>query len=148
MRTYSAQADAFSRDEPTFQEAYNWLVQSRLTELSAAGYDEATSHNLIQAEEQGIVANAFRDGANAAERIFGLAKARGFAPVKKEDPEETTEEKLDRLEKGQKASKSLSKARGGAAKRTKLKDIADMTDEEFEKLAPDAASLRKLMAQG
>ena len=77
--TYRSAAGIFARSEPNFGAAYQFLLGTRQAELRANGWnDEKKIQQQVVKEEKGVVKKALEDGVNPAERIFNLAKARGF----------------------------------------------------------------------
>ena len=79
--TYRASAAQFAGKEPHFGAAYNFLLATRQAELRANGWtDEKKIQQQVVKEEKGVVKKALEDSVNPAERIFNLAKARGFVP--------------------------------------------------------------------
>lgn len=85
---YRQDVTAFAQMQPDFAHAYNFLMQNRDAELQAFGYtDPQERAKLIRAEEREIVklANTQRkqgmQGVSAAQRIYALAKGRGYTPL-------------------------------------------------------------------
>lgn len=135
MRSYHAAAADFSARQPDFVQAYNHLLKSRFEELTDAGYSKDQALHLRTMEEQGIVFKAFEDGVNPAERLYAVAKRRGYTAASEkpaEKPAVDPAEKLKNIEAGQKATPSM----GGGAMKPKmtLQSIAQMSDEEFASL--------------
>jgi hypothetical protein len=140
-----------SKDAPDFKEAYQYLVQNRLQEYREAGYTEAQAQQLLVEDEFAITVKAYEDGANPAERMYKLAKLRGYkatpANVTQEQkaPEiKNLEQKLDQLEKGVNASKSLSNVGGKSEKGLSLEEISHMSDDELDELMKDQKAWKKL----
>jgi hypothetical protein len=140
IETYKAHTAEFAKSTPDCMQAYNYLVQTRLAEHQAAGYSEAQAHQLIVEDEAAIVAKAFSDGVNPAERIYSLAKLRGYAAKAPEKPNtsamDETAKKLEQIQKSIQANKSLSNAGGKADTKQglSLQSIAEMDDDEFDKV--------------
>lgn len=134
MQAYNVAAAQFAQKQQDFSAAYNYLAQSRVGEYMEAGYDYGSAYQLSLADEQRIVAKAFQDGANPAERMYALAKKRGYSvQAPQQEQKQQAEQKLERIEQGQKASPDFSPSSQGKPKLT-LAAIADMTDEDFAKL--------------
>ncbi len=93
-------------------------------------------------EEAQIVARAFQDGVNPAERIFALARRMGYAAPAADAAEPSkgeaaatpnpAEAKLEAIAKGQRATPAM--GGGGAKPKMTLASIAGMSDEEFDAL--------------
>ena len=138
--SYKASAEEFSSRTPEFKDAYKYLIGARDRELTTLGYmDPRQRHQMIVQDEAQIVALAMQDGVNPAERLFAVAKDRGF---KKTEPKNDAQ-KLDTIQRGQQAAKSLGAVSGGAEGELTLTQIAEMSEDEIAKVDPD--KLRKAM---
>lgn len=82
MAAYRADAASFKQEAPDFQDAYNYLIQSRVQELQAIGTDPAEIPSIIKNDELGIAARARALGTNAAQIAYSFAKARGYTGPK------------------------------------------------------------------
>lgn len=140
---YVADAQRFVATEPSFADAYNHLYQSRALELAISGVPQEQLIPTIQAEEMEIAAACRRAGISPAERIFAMAKARGFTPKAAEAapapaaaPAETAAQKAERVAAGQAGpGKSLSAAGGAPAGEVTLEMLGSMSETEFEAFA-------------
>lgn len=112
VRQYASATAEFEQTTPDFRPAYSHLLQSRAKELQLLGYGPAEVQEAIQAEELQIATLAFQRGMNPGEIIYSLARERGY--VRKDDraAAEAAAAKLDNIERGQQANKSLSNAGG------------------------------------
>lgn len=131
--TYRAAVTSYSRTTPDFGDAYNWLAQNATAEIEARypGISAQEVQQILNAEEERIVAHAFKTGRNPAEAVYNFAKTRGF----KKDPPAQPENKLARLAAGQKAASSLSggkNAPNGQDNLT-LEHLASLSGDEFDK---------------
>lgn len=137
LHRYNESAKAFLQEKPDFKEAYQHLVDSRIGEYMEAGYSKEQAAYLINQDEASIVAKSYEDGVNPAERMYKLAKVRGYQ-FKAQNPQnnaQANEEKINQLQKGLQASKSLSNASGKTSKSDmRLEDIAALPDDEFSKV--------------
>jgi len=87
MTAYATSAREFAAQNADFTEAYQFLLNGRTEELQAMGYSGVELARRVQADEMGIVATALQNGANPAETLYRVAKARGFTgPKPKEAP--------------------------------------------------------------
>jgi hypothetical protein len=127
---YNAQAQQFASKQPDFKDAYTHFLTSVKDELTDAGFtDPQVIAQQMQSYEESIVGKAFQDKANPAERIYNLAKRRGYAP-KVSDGEKT----LNTVKAGQKAETSMSRAGGRSSNVVSLEQLAEITDpKEFDK---------------
>ncbi len=128
---YQQSAQVYAQQQTDFNDAYRFLMSSRQSELQAVGYEPNIAAQIMAQEEAMIVGKAFDDGVNPAERMYALAKTRGYA---KAAPEQTPEEvKMQTLEKGLEASRSLSSGNATKGEMT-LETLADLDDDEFDKV--------------
>jgi hypothetical protein len=77
---YVAGANAFSRANPDFADAYRHMIESRANELRVLGAPDQAIAQQLRVEEQQMVAAALRAGRNPAEIAYAAAKARGWQP--------------------------------------------------------------------
>jgi hypothetical protein len=132
VRQYASATAEFEQATPDFKPAYAHLLQSRAKELQLLGYGPAEIQEAIHAEELQIAMSSLQRGRNPGEVIYELAKERGY--VKKDDKAaENAAAKLDNIQRGQQANKSLSNAGGsnGDVEMTAERLLA-MPLEEFE----------------
>lgn len=137
IENYRAQAATFAETNPDFMEGYNFLRKARFDELKEAGYKPEKIIQILFNEERMIVEDAFNDEENPAERLFKMAKVRGFKKEKSE-----AEKQIETVQEGLKNSTTLSKG-GGTSGGLTMQALAGMSDEEFSKI--DEATFRKLM---
>ena len=151
VTNYRQDADKFKATAPDYMDAYNFLLQSRAQELQAIGYtDPQELHHALTADEFAIAQRAFQIGKSPAEMLYGLAKQRGYkgaaAPASGAKPSGGAE-RLDAIERGQAANKSLSATGGpgGDADMTAERLLA-MPLDEFEAWSEkNPAKARRLM---
>jgi hypothetical protein len=133
---YHDSAREYSRQQQDFNEAYSFLEKSRMDEYKYAGYSDKEARALLQEDEAVIVAKAFQEGVNPAERIYKLAQHRGYAKAAnevKQVPSLTkAEEKIAQMEKGMQESKSLSQISGKSpASDFSLEALSHMSEDEL-----------------
>lgn len=142
LNSYRASAAEYAKANPDWKEAYDYLNSSRMGELMAVGYTKEQADALLNQDEAAIVARAFEDGVNPAERIYTFAKYRGFKSkaIREElsfsEPEiPKSNGKIEQLEKGIKQSRSLGSG-GGQPTSSKLTidSIDEMSDKELDDL--------------
>jgi len=128
--------------DSSFQDAYNYLVQSRLGELTAMGMNPLAANETIKAEELHLARTSFMNGRNPAEVILGYAKARGYAPKSKQPDPPPPAEQVQKL--NEKAAAATSISAGGKPPQNDM-SIADMAnlkgaafDAAWDKLAKTA----------
>lgn len=127
LNRYQSSAAAYARENPNFAEAYQGYLNTRTNDLIAAGYSHDEAADQVSNEEIDIVRRSYDNGDNPAERIFNLAKARGYQPKSLSQKTEN-EQKLDSIQQGQ--GKTLSGTGGEAG--VSLEALANMEDAEFD----------------
>lgn len=138
MGKYVDSAQKFSANNSDFAEAYKYITEQREQEYRASGYSAEEAKQILLEEELSLVAKAYKDGADPAERIYNLAKHRGFASQPQQTPKSSTGNKMDNLERGIKASKTLGTS--GAMQNSPnltLDSIDNMDFNEFDKFWED-----------
>lgn len=146
----------FSKANPDYQEAFQHLRANRDAELEAMGYsDPAQRQQIINNDALQIAAQALQRNMNAAEVVYKMAKARGWAgkvvpqPIPAPAPQVHPDTaKLKTVAKGQAASQSLGQVNGSAPAETGVQAILAMSDADFAAKfsgADGEANWRKLM---
>lgn len=163
VTTYANDARRFAQNQPDFGHAYRWLMANRDAELQAAGYDDPNERlRLIAADEQAIVRKTLQARGSPAERVYALARARGYAPpaapqaaapggapaaaAPAPGARPTAAEEIARVQAGQNASLSLSNVGGGRPNNMSIIDLVNMPDEEFRQFARKNPNLLEQMA--
>jgi hypothetical protein len=109
---YRADAAQFEAKNSDFKAAYAHLLNSRASELQAIGYDDPLQlQQALINDEMSIAQAALAGGRSAAEVIYNLAKQRGY---RKAEPGAKGADKIDTINRGQQANKSLANT-GGAS---------------------------------
>ena len=184
---YEEDATAFVREEPNFGPAYQFLMNNRVFELAQYYFNKDLSEPgmkvtvdeirkiqaTISAEERELVKQAIANDQRPAERMYKLAKARGYRPQAPaadgaaaapangkngkaaaipgslaESPGViSVTDEIARIKAGTEASKSLSGGGGAPASPLTAKQLADMPQEEFDHMMETlpAEKLRELM---
>lgn len=127
-RHWNMSAQSFAQKQPDFPQAYEHLFKNAMEEFVEAGYDDARAQQLVQGYWHDIVQQARKDGINPAERMYNLAKRRGYKVA-------TTQDKIETIANGTKATSPLASASGKAPSRLTAEAIAAMPQEEFDKLS-------------
>ena len=132
VQYWQSQAQAFAAKQPDFPQSYQHLFENFVSELQEAGYDEQQASVVAQNYWADIVGRARMDGVNPAERMYNLAKRRGYKPAT---------EKIETIKKGTEATSPLASAGGKPPSNLTAEAIANLPMDEFEKLLkkdPDA----------
>lgn len=124
--TYLSDAQGFASKEPNFLPAYQFLMTSRITELAEYFFGKDMTaegamltpqelsriRSTISDEERQLVTTALRSGKSPAQRVFSIAKARGFRPpAAAPSPSETN----GRMRSAMAAAKTNGAGNGAAA---------------------------------
>ena len=145
LRMQAAQLESeFVKVTPDYNEASQYLIQSRGRELEASGmYSIPQINEILRNEAFALAQQAIQNGRNPAESVYAIAKARGYTPKQAQAAAdaaaktETEAEKLARIEAGQAASKSIGQAQGAqlsSGLKLDSKTLANMSDDEFAKV--------------
>lgn len=132
---YRSDADAFEQTNPDFKAAYNFLLNSRAAELKAIGYDTPQAlHEALIADELAIAQMAFQKGKSPAEMLYNLSTQRGYKKDAAAEPNKgSAAERLETIERGQAANKSLSNAGGSSGDQEMTAEaLIAMPADEFE----------------
>ena len=144
INDYKADLNRFASTEPTFADAFNHVMRSREAEYAALGVAPDQIKAALAQDELQIAISARQQGVSPAERIFQIAKARGFASKAAEPapaaaapaPAETPAEKAARVTAGQAGpGRSLSAAGGAPAGEVTFEMLAAMNERDFEAFA-------------
>lgn len=125
----------FERSNPDYEHALKHFVKSQRDMLQDIGLEEEEIQREIDSELARIVNTAVEKRKNPAEAVYKMAQRLGY---KKPEPK-----KLEQIEKGVKASASLSTAQGKTHSTLTAETLAEMSDEEFWKLP--YADFKKVM---
>jgi len=129
---YRADAMQFQVQTPDFEQAYAHAIGSLRSEMAAYGYQPHEIDQYVSQQELGIAAKALQDGVSPAERMYRIAEARGYRKQEAKSENKQAEQKIQQIEKGVQASKSL--AGGGASPQSlSLEALASLPDDEFDR---------------
>lgn len=152
VSNYRADAARFVQSTPDYMDGYNYLLQSRAAELQAIGYEGEELGAALQADEIAIAQMAMSKGKSPAELLYALAKQRGYAPKNADEPGKgaaapSGAERLEAIERGQAANKSLNGAGGGLGGDDMTAErLVSMPMDEFEAWCEkNPAKARRLM---
>lgn len=133
-RAYASHAQQFAATQPDFPAAYQHFVRSVAEELNDAGWtDPVIVEQEIRRLEASIATKAMQDGKNAAERIYAVAKRRGYAQAA--PATDTAADDIAITQRGAVASRSV----GGGGKTPTagltMAKLLDMDDDDFAKVS-------------
>jgi len=143
LRTVNAQVMAYTKEQPSYPQALQYLVEHRMREYEALGInDPAERQALFDNEAINIAQHAMARGINPAQAVWNMAQVRGFNMAPAATPEtkvSAADAKLATIAKGQQTAKTV--GAGGATPEAglSLTDIEKMSDKEFDQLWSDMA---------
>lgn len=127
---YRARAVEFAKKTPDFGKAYEFLIASKLAEYEAAGFNAQQAQDLLKEDERATVAIARQAGVNPAERIYNVAKSRGYNT---KSSVKAPPKNLADIKKGLDNSKSLKPGGGDTLEReVGMADVDGMNWNEFD----------------
>ena len=86
MTAYHNDTGRLRTTDANAKPAYDYWVGSRMTELQAGGATPEQAQNILQQEEAAAVYRALQQGESPAERVYAIAKARGYQATPAADP--------------------------------------------------------------
>lgn len=113
-----AEAD-FTADFPDYQEAATFYRKQRTEELQEAGYSGDALMARLADDLFGLVRTAFTNGLDPAERVYNLAKKRGFKAGAKQ-----ADKKLDAFDRT--GATNVRPRQGGQANMLSWADVAKL----------------------
>ena len=124
----------FMNHEPAYPQALEFFIDQRNQEYEVLGYtDPIQRRQLVDEEAKNIARHALQMGKNPAQVVWEMASKRGFHVEQKQD-KSSTDTKIEKIAKGQKASKSVGNSGTAPEGDLSLTDIETMSDEEFDNL--------------
>lgn len=146
-----ARINAYAKENPDYPAHYQFLQNSRVNELRALGHNDQAIAQQIRLEEMQLGRTALQNDLDPGEIISKLAIARGWqkaaaptplaptpaapAPQPAPAPTREAEERIERLERGQRAASSSSRSGGRG---TAADDVAIENGVNLEGAAFDA----------
>ena len=124
---YRNDAFSFIQQNNDFSEAYNYLMDARTKEYQALGYNITEAQEIIAQEELAIVQRAYQDETNPAERIFALAKVRGYTIKEKPNSD------LSTVKAGIEKTSAMNKGAAAVESKSSLEHLLSLSDEEFDR---------------
>lgn len=122
LERYAASVRQFKSTARDWDDAYQFLGQAIDKDLEARGYDDPMERaRMIQYEEGAMVGRALKAGKSPAEIIYNYAKTKGWKGA-----QVTDENKIERIQKGAKAAKSLSGPKGSGEAPMNLERLLEL----------------------
>lgn len=137
-----SQSEEFKSETPDFQDAYNFIRNKRAAELKAMGLDAQSLQQTLVNDELWVFQHAAQSQRNPAEILYQMAIANGYG---KKAQAVSPEQKMDALQKGLQAAKSLDGGTAAGGKPT-AEQIASMSEDEFAEVMKKYGSLKRALA--
>lgn len=97
----------FKEQNPDYDDAAKHFREKRMEELAEQGYEGDELTSALRTELVGLVARTLHAGKDPAEVVYKLARNRGFGGELRKEVVDTASKKLQTIERGQKAGRSL-----------------------------------------
>ena len=135
-----AAAKPFIDATPDYKDAYDHVITIKRQELQLAGVPEAQIGNQMGLWELNFAGQAIQSERSPSEAIYQYAKTTGF---KGKPQGSDAQRKLEAIQRGQEASKTLDGGGGGHTELS-LEALEAMTDEQIRELAKDPKKWLKI----
>lgn len=148
VSAYANAANQFAAETPDWRDAYQFLAKSRVDELVALGYNPQQANAYQQQEEFNIAVNCMQQGVNPAEKLYTIAKMRGYTKGEQPAPAPTPAPAPLPLPTGAlraQVSKSLSSAPGAPSNPPTTAQLADLDDDAYARAVPSTDAFRRMM---
>lgn len=130
VNDYVGVVDEYRKSSPEFQDAYNFALNARASELSFMGMSPMQVKQALENEELGLALAAVKAGRHPGDQLMEYAKLRGWKAKPK--PNEAAEQ-IARLADGVRDGKSLSQAGGSASPgQMTASQLLKMSAEDFD----------------
>lgn len=139
IQRMAPRVEAYAKEHPEYGDQFQYVRQSRASELELLGYPPHAIGQQIQAEEMALARQALANDLDPGEVIAKLATARGWRAKdpepKKDDPKpaEDATKKIERLQAGARIAKSSSTGGGsGPDPEMTLERLASLDGAAFD----------------
>ena len=143
---YKNDAIQYLEKQPDFPDAYKYVANSYASELRAQGIPEDRVNQVLMAEEARIAAQCRQEGRSPSEVIYQMALARGYSKPEAEAAAQegapppaaaapAPQQRIANIQRAQNSTVSLSKSGGSSGEGLTLEALADMPEEEFNRVA-------------
>jgi hypothetical protein len=145
QQAVQAAESEFAASTPDYQDAINHMHAVADRNLQLLGVDDpAQRAQAIRRDAMALAVRALQAGKSPAELAYQVAKNQGYTAKSAA----SAVDRIANIEKGQKASPSMPTGGTKAATEvTGIEQLAQMDDDEFNKLIDDPAAWKKLIRQ-
>jgi hypothetical protein len=137
FNSYEAQ---FAQEQPDYPQAAQYIANLWQSEIELSGVPQEQIGQAYFWKVAQFANMAIRRGENPATAVYELAKRAGYKAQEPQKPE--AEKKIEALQKGQEASKSLGGGKPDAD--LSLEALASMSPEDIERFVRDPKAWKKL----
>lgn len=135
LTSWSAQQEnQFRQTAPDYDDAVAHIRDQRVAELRALNVPDNAIMAQLQQDAMVLMATAHQQGANVAERVYAIAKSRGYQP---KAAAAATPDPIETIQRGQQLAAGLGSAGAAPAGRLTAERLANMTEAEFSKVSED-----------
>ena len=136
MGDYNEQSREFESENPDYGDAYKHLVGEIRDDYMAQGLTKRQAIDAANNDEMMLAAQQMTNKMNPAKVIYEMAKRRGYRAEGKSQSQVKPNaiDKMERLERGVKASRSINNKGVSPNDRMTLEEIAELDDGDFDKL--------------
>lgn len=136
QQDYAAKTRQYSSSVPDYDAAKTHLIEAIKQDYIVQGLTEEQADKQARNDEITFAATQMSQGKNPAEIIYEMSKRRGYqsTAAKATAPKNNDADKISRMEKGIKASRSLNGKGESPHHRMTLEEIALLSDDDFEKV--------------
>ncbi len=125
----------FRKTAQDYDDAVSFLKQVRIQDFQDLGYDMARAQAMLQEEIASLAQAAVQQGKSPAEVAYKMSQRYGYKP------QAGAGEKLQQLQKGEAASRSL--ASGKAGTDLSLEALSQLDDEQLNAIIKDDSAWKK-----
>ena len=124
----------FRKTAPDYDAAAEHWKAEKVAELEETGLPRERAVNTMLGELKWMAAEALAAGKNPAEVLYGKAKRLGYKAAAQVEDKSKVDQQFDAVERAARASRSLGATSGSAPTKLSVKDIAEMSDDEYAHL--------------
>lgn len=122
----------FRELNPDYDAAVEHLYGLKKAEYEDSGYSPEEAHAMVMQEFLTRSKRAFAAGKDPAEIVYSLAKKGGYSPKGGEKDPKAGEQRLEAVERGQRATSALSAAPGGGARELSAEAVSRLNGAAFD----------------
>lgn len=126
--------EVFRKTAPDYDTAANHWKAQKLEELLDTGLERDEAVRIMNGELRWMAERSLAADKNPAEVLYGKAKRLGYKAAAQVEDKSKVDQQFDAAERAARASRSLGATSGSAPTKLSVKDIAEMSDDEYAHL--------------